>query len=202
VTPLADREARDRIARDLETTLIVEAAAGTGKTSALVSRMVALLMAGRARLERMAAVTFTESAAGELKLRLRGEIERARQDPATPPDERERLAQALPQLEEARIGTIHAFCADLLRERPVEAGVDPRFDVAAEDAADALLGRAFDRWFEQQLDTPGDGVRRVLRRPSRGDQGPRSALRAAARELIERRDFATPWRADPFSRGP
>ena len=124
---VADQRVRDRIRNDLDTTLIVEAAAGTGKTTALVNRIVAALAGARAELGRLVAVTFTEKAAGELKLRLRTEIERARGDLTRDPGERARLSSALGQLEEARIGTIHSFCADLLRERPVEAGVDPMF---------------------------------------------------------------------------
>ena len=96
----------------------------------------------------MVAVTFTDAAAGELKLRLRTAIERERQNPARPAVERERLQAALPQLEAAAIGTIHAFCSDLLRERPVEARVDPQFQVAPEDVARRLFNRVFDRWFE------------------------------------------------------
>ncbi len=116
---IADQRVRDRIRNDLDTTLVVEAAAGTGKTTALVNRIVAALAGGRAELGRIVAVTFTEKAAGELKLRLRAEIESARGDPARAAGERMRLSKALAQLEEARIGTIHSFCADLLRERPV-----------------------------------------------------------------------------------
>jgi ATP-dependent exoDNAse (exonuclease V) beta subunit len=188
VTRLADQDGRDRIRDDLDTTLVVEAASGTGKTTELVTRMVALLTAGRARLDRMVAVTFTDAAAGELKLRLRKAIEDARRArPAAALDD------ALRQLEEARIGTIHSFCADLLRERPVEARVDPLFAVAPRDVADGLIDRAFDRWFEEQLAKPGEAVRRLLRRRARED-GPRRLLRTAARDLIERRDFPTPWR--------
>jgi superfamily I DNA/RNA helicase len=195
VTALADQAARDRIRDDLDTTLVVEAASGTGKTTELVTRMVALLTAGRARLDRMVAVTFTDAAAGELKLRLRRAIEEARR--ARPGAA---LDDALRQLEEARIGTIHAFCADLLRERPVEARVDPMFAVAPREVADGLLDRAFERWFEEQLQRGGEATRRILRRRS-GDEGPRRMLRSAARDLIERRDFDTPWRhEDGFDR--
>src|SRR5215475_3152747 len=97
--PLADQADRDRIRDDLSTTLLVEAAAGTGKTTALVGRMLAALASGRARLDRMIAVTFTDAAAGELKLRLRAAIERARQEASRTPAERARLEEALPQLE-------------------------------------------------------------------------------------------------------
>jgi len=190
----ADRSARDRIRSDLAATLVVEAAAGTGKTTELIRRMLAVLRSGVTQLEKMVALTFTESAAGELKLRLRREIELARADPATPELARGLLTDSLPSLEEARIGTIHGFCADLLRERPVEALVDPGFEVASEDVARSLRDLAFDRWFERQLASPGEGVRRILRRGGRN--GPRLLLRRAAEELIERRDFPAPWQRD------
>ncbi len=198
---LADGRARDRIRRDLEATLIVEAAAGTGKTTELVNRIVAVLASGRATLDRIVALTFTEKAAGELKLRLRADIERARHDPALSADSQARLRDALPQLEEARIGTIHSFCADLLRERPVEAGVDPAFEVAAEDTAEGLFESAFGRWFEETLAAPGEGMRRILRRRELADRdGPRPVLRAAAQELVEWRDFDARWGHETFER--
>ena len=195
---LADATARRRILTDFATTLFVEAAAGTGKTTALVGRIVALICEGISTLDRIVAVTFTEKAAGEMKLRLRSVIERARKADLTP-ERSARLAKALSQLELARIGTIHAFCGDLLRERPVEAGIDPLFEVAAEDHAADLMDRAFDIWFQHALADPPDGVRRVLRRRSRS-QKPRDALRNAAANLAEHRDFPTSWRRDPFSR--
>jgi ATP-dependent exoDNAse (exonuclease V) beta subunit len=209
---LADQPARDRIRTDLDTTLVVEAAAGTGKTSELVRRVIAVIKSGRASLAQIVAVTFTDAAAGELKLRLRAEIERERQSPDVSPDEKHFLNEALPQLEEARIGTIHSFCGDTLRERPVEAGIDPLFEVASDETSRPLFGMAFDRWFEGQLANPSDAVRRVLRRRPRREyskgkpatlarrrsgEGPRRRLRHAAWELIERRDFPAPWRHDP-----
>jgi ATP-dependent helicase/nuclease subunit A len=199
---LADLRVRERIQRDLATTLIIEAAAGTGKTTALVSRIVAVIAQGLTSLERIVGVTFTEKAAGELKLRLRAEIERARHDERNfSPAARANLRASLEKLEEAHIGTIHSFCADLLRERPIAAGVDPMFEVAAEEAQRALFEAAFDRWFERALAAPGPALRRVLRRRQLADrEGPRPILAAAARELLEWRDFATPWQPEQFDR--
>jgi len=77
---LADAGVRERIRSDLDTNLIIEAAAGTGKTTALVSRIVAVIASGRSQLANIVAVTFTEKAAGELKLRLRSDLERARRE--------------------------------------------------------------------------------------------------------------------------
>jgi len=128
---LVDQRARDQIANALDDTLVVEAAAGTGKTTELVKRILRVLATGRARVEEIVAVTFTEKAAGELKLRLREALERERAA-TTDAQPRERLDGALGSLEEAHVNTIHGFCAELLRERPVEAGVDPLFRVLTE----------------------------------------------------------------------
>ena len=197
MTDLPDAEARNRISTEFGTTLFVEAAAGTGKTTALVGRIVALIREGLAALDRIVAVTFTEKAAGEMKLRLRTEIERTRQDCA--PEQRARLEQALRELELARINTIHSFCGDLLRERPVEAGVDPLFEIVAEDKERDLADEAFERWFQAALGDPPEGVRRILRRRSKG-QRPREMLRSALDSLLRCRDFPGPWRRDPFDR--
>jgi ATP-dependent helicase/nuclease subunit A len=197
MTELADVEARRRIATEFDATFFVEAAAGTGKTTALVRRIVGLISAGFGTLDRIVAVTFTEKAAGETKLNLRGEIEAARANAG--PEQRARLDRALEELELARIGTIHAFCSDLLHERPVEAAVDPLFEVAAEQEAQALADDAFDRWFETILADPPEGIRRLLRRRSERVV-PREQLRAAMNSLCEHRDFPEPWRRDPFDR--
>lgn len=192
---LADSSARDAIRNELDTTLVVEAAAGSGKTTELVRRVVALVESGRAKLSTLVAVTFTEKAAGEMKLRLRTAIERARarHDEADPI--RRRLDLAIRELEVAHIGTIHSFCAEILRERPIEAGIDPLFVVCDEGEARRLYGESFDTWFQGVLAEPKEsfpGVHRVLRRRSR-DEGPREALFDAGYRLVDQRDFDAPW---------
>jgi ATP-dependent exoDNAse (exonuclease V) beta subunit len=200
-TIIADQAVRDRIRDDLGVTLLIEAAAGTGKTTALVNRIVSVIGSGRGELARIVAVTFTEKAAGELKLRLRGEIERARHNTELLSDARSRFDEALKQLEEARIGTIHSFCADLLRERPVEARVDPMFEVAPEDVAGEMFDAAFERWFERVLDNPGEGMRRLLRRRDLSERtGPRAIARRGALELLNWRDFDSPWQHSALAR--
>ena len=131
----ADAAQRARIATDLEATLVVEAAAGTGKTTELVKRILRILSTGRAEnVRNIVAVTFTEKAAGELKLRLREALEKERT--SAPSEEvKDRLDAALAGLEEAHVSTIHGFCAELLRERPVEARIDPAFQVLTETQA-------------------------------------------------------------------
>jgi ATP-dependent exoDNAse (exonuclease V) beta subunit len=200
---LVDQSARDRIRGDLDGTFVVEAAAGTGKTTALVGRIVAVL-AQRARVDRIVAVTFTEKAAGEMKLRLRTELEEARRSSEPGSAVRANLDHALARLEEARVGTIHGFCADLLRERSVEAGVDPRFEVLTEPEAERLYRESFDLWLQEKLSDPPEGVRRSLRRSARfgrrAGNGPVERLQSAGWTLLEWRDYPARWRRPAFDR--
>ncbi len=126
---LARARAEGATAADRRGPLLVEAAAGTGKTRALVGRALAYVRAGERRLSEMAIVTFTEAAAAQLRERLRA---RLLEELAATRDARlaERWREALADLETAAVGTIHAFCLELLKRRPVEAGVDPAFAVA------------------------------------------------------------------------
>ncbi|HEX6241992.1 MAG TPA: UvrD-helicase domain-containing protein, partial [Polyangiales bacterium] len=201
---LVDARARQRIRMELGTTLVVEAAAGTGKTSELVQRIVRVVQTGAGTLSSSVAVTFTEKAAGEMKLRVRTELDRAALSPALDPHERARVSVALFELEAAKIGTIHGFCADLLRSHPVEANVDPAFEMADAQRARQLQQRAFDDFFARVSHDPPEGVRRVLARAGSSEAGddPTKALCEAARSLIETRDFDTPFRRPPLERGP
>ena len=199
---LVDRTQRDRVRTSLGESLLVEAAAGTGKTTELVQRLVAVIAQGLTGEEGMGgivAVTFTRKAAGELKLRLRQELERARHaaEQSGAEEERENLEEALGHLEEAHIGTIHSFCAELVRERPVEAGVDPAFRGLSEEQAPRVFERAFHGWVQQSLEDMPEGVRRALSRlalrPPRPGFAPLDQLRRAGWELAEWRDFGAEW---------
>jgi ATP-dependent exoDNAse (exonuclease V) beta subunit len=205
---LADRADRDQIATALDDTLIVEAAAGTGKTTELVRRIVRVIETGRADVTGIVAVTFTEKAAGELKLRLREALEEARGGSASGSAERDRLDRALGRLEEAQVSTIHGFCSDLLRERPVEARIDPLFTVLTEAQAARMYDEGFHQWLASELADPSEGVQRSLRRPTfggfgaqaDGGDGPIDRLRRAGWELIQWRDFDGDWQRPPFDR--
>ncbi|MBU4179330.1 MAG: UvrD-helicase domain-containing protein, partial [Actinobacteria bacterium] len=134
---LADESQRELIVGELDRNIIVEAAAGTGKTTCMVDRMVALLESGTCENVRtLAAVTFTRKAAAELRSRFRLRLEEAARDSSGAVEEN--LGRALAGVEQCFIGTIHSFCARLLRERPVEAGVDIDFR-EIEEAADGRL---------------------------------------------------------------
>jgi len=123
---LHDQDARNQIFNDFNHNFLVEASAGSGKTSCLVKRMAALVKAGRYSVEQIVAITFTRKAAFELKERFQQEIEREIQK-INSPAEKNFLFKALINIEQCYIGTIHSFCARILRERPIEAGLDPTF---------------------------------------------------------------------------
>ncbi|WP_436795584.1 UvrD-helicase domain-containing protein [Actinospongicola halichondriae] len=143
----ADAPARERIVTDLDNTLFVEAGAGSGKTSSLVGRFVSLVLAG-ADVAGIAAITFTEAAAAELRARVRETLEdviAGREVLGLDPDDRgrERARVALDQLDRAAISTLHAFAQRLLLASPIEAGLPPRVEVHDEISSSL---RTEDRW--------------------------------------------------------
>ncbi len=134
---LIDQEAREKIVKELNRNILVEASAGSGKTSSLIHRMAALIKSGKFKVDEIAAITFTKKAAIELKERFQQKIEDSFRETE---DEKEKgyLREALSNLEQCHLGTIHSFCARLLRERPIEAGLDPEF-AELDDLDDTLL---------------------------------------------------------------
>jgi len=205
-----DHEARERARRDHATSFVLEAGAGTGKTTLLVDRIEALIRSGAVSLDQIAAVTFTENAATTMKLRLRERLERARVAADAPALERGRAEQALQVLERAQISTLHALCAAILAERPLECGMVPGFRVADEAEADLLFARAWEEWLAERLVGGDDALLEALERgiplEGEGPWGERGSLRGLARTLLEQRDLkplvaeaavdAPAWRAE------
>jgi ATP-dependent exoDNAse (exonuclease V) beta subunit len=131
---LGDAAARELIRDGLGETLFVEAGAGSGKTTSLVERVTAIVLADGVPLRNVAAVTFTEKAAAELRDKLRT---------AFTTSDHPAAAAALDDLDTAAIGTLHAFAQRILAEHPIEAGLPPLVDVQDEVAS----GVDFDaRW--------------------------------------------------------
>src|SRR3954470_3766062 len=146
-----DRESRRLIREELLTNILVEAGAGSGKTQMLAERMAVGVAAGVYPVEHMAAVTFTRKAASELRgrfhLALEAELAKARNasnESTASRDERiARIHCGLSNLERFFAGTIHSFCARLLRERPVESGVSPGFTELDEVQDEEVRSRAW-----------------------------------------------------------
>ena len=152
---LPDERARQRIREDLERNLLVEAGAGSGKTWSLVDRMVALVRSGACTVDRIAAVTFTRKAAAELRQRFQVKLEEVAGALALDDPGRAVFDDAIRDVDRAFLGTIHAFCAKLLRERPLEAGLDPGFREVQESEAEAMQRRFWVEFLERMA-TDGD----------------------------------------------
>ena len=146
-----DHEARRRIREDLDVNLMCEASAGTGKTRALVERMVETVASGAAAIDQMAAITFTRKAAGEMRSRFLGALrDQAEEEARLNSGRARRLRQAVQRVDQCAIGTIHAFCARLLRERPFEAGLPPDFREVEERDEVWLAREAWDRFLQER----------------------------------------------------
>ena len=124
---LVDGEDRARITTALDHTLFVEAGAGSGKTSSLVERIVNLIDVDGVPVTRIAAITFTEAAARELRTRVRDALERRAED-----SRNATLELAAGQVESAAFATLHSFALRILSDHPIEAGLPPGFGVVDE----------------------------------------------------------------------
>ncbi len=116
--------------------LAVTAGAGTGKTTLLVDKVLHKVVHEGVGIDRILALTFTEKAANEMRTRLREKLEEAGRADG---------------LDRAEIGTIHSFCAHVLREFPVEAGVTPGFEVDEGTVFRRRFEEAWPRWLDREL---------------------------------------------------
>jgi CRISPR-associated exonuclease Cas4 len=167
----SDGPARLRALSELDSTILVEAAAGTGKTSLLAGRVIMLLAAGISPAS-IAAITFTELAAGDLLLAGPVPDELRLCLPNGPAETQKAVLHvAAARLDELTCSTIHGFCHDLLRTYSVEAGIDPGAEILDGEQADFVFDATFDNWWRNRLDTPNSGddpVASVARRDPRG----------------------------------
>jgi ATP-dependent helicase/nuclease subunit A len=152
---LADQAARDRIVGDLDSTLFVEAGAGSGKTKSLVDRVVALVASGT-EMRRIAAITFTEKAAAELRDRIRTAFEERAGDP----EHGEAYRRAIEQVDTAAIATLHAFAHRILTENPIEAELPPNVQVLDEVSSEIEFTERWRRFRDDLLDD--EAVHRCL----------------------------------------
>ncbi|MCA1494450.1 UvrD-helicase domain-containing protein [Ensifer sp. NBAIM29] len=169
-----DLDARRRALTDFTSNILVEAAAGTGKTSLMAAR-VAMMIASGIEPSKIAAITFTEPAASELEARIRwtiSELRAGRIPPAltkivTQPlgaGELAHLEAAAPCLDEITATTIHGFCQGILRSHGLTAGLDPGSRVVDETVAEALFDEVLSEWLKGKLSdgAPEDGPIAIL----------------------------------------
>jgi len=209
---LADREQRLAAKYTLGRNIIVEAGAGTGKTRLLVERLAFWILGVKhsgldskkdSAVENLVALTFTEKAAAEMKVRLAARLQSAaalfasggwRGDEflselaghsENPVEEMAVAARLASQrLDRAQIGTIHSFASHILRLYPVEAGIDPSSEVDTGAAFDLLFARRWPAWLEKELS--GNGGREKLWK-SVLEEIDIAALEPLAKELCQSR---------------
>jgi len=116
---------------DVDTNFFVRAAAGSGKTTSLVARMVGLVREG-VPVDAITAITFTRKAAGEMTKRFYEELQQAYRGLPIETEQRRRVRRAIQGVHSGFIGTVHAFCARLLRERPLPVELPPDFTAGIE----------------------------------------------------------------------
>ncbi|MFZ2491678.1 MAG: UvrD-helicase domain-containing protein, partial [Thermoanaerobaculia bacterium] len=160
--------------------LVIEAGAGTGKTTTIAGEVIRLMLEDPALApERIVLMTFTEKAAGEIADRIRAGLEHLHasiddERPVWPPKsaspivaiddscrERARLALSrhLPRIDALRSQTIHSFCQSLLRSFPIEAGLDPQFKIVEGFERSLLYSQLYDQWVDLETRTsPTDSV--------------------------------------------
>ncbi|PDT43869.1 DNA helicase UvrD [Sinorhizobium fredii] len=158
---LSDAVERNRVLTELDKTLLVEAAAGTGKTSLIAGRVVMLMLNG-VPPRGIAAITFTELAASELSLRIReyatqllaGDIPKVLCGAVSLEllnDKRDVLRSAIDAFDEMTACTIHAFCQQIIMVYAVETGLDPGSQMMDAPTADAMFESVISGWLFDRL---------------------------------------------------
>jgi ATP-dependent helicase/nuclease subunit A len=159
---LTDQQRRAVVARDVS--VVLSSGAGCGKTTVLTERYLSHLSVDRAEVGQVVAITFTDRAAREMRGRIRqalGQLLKSEKSDARG----ENWARHLRNLETAPISTIHSFCAGLLRQYSVEAGLDPGFDVLEEVLSVNLESEALDAGLQKMLTAqvqPGPDLRELV----------------------------------------
>ena len=157
-------EEQTRAITTLDKSVLVSAAAGSGKTAVLVQRIVNIVLEGKADVDEMLVVTFTKAAASEMKQRLSAAL-RARM--REHPEESGRLREQLGKMYQAYISTVHSFAQRVIKEFFYEADIEPDFSICDEIQSELLRREAVNELFEDGFGNDelieGFGFREFLR---------------------------------------
>jgi ATP-dependent helicase/nuclease subunit A len=146
-----EQDTRDYIVNHFDESFFVEAGAGAGKTSIIVSRIVNQLKSGWTTPERIVAITFTNAATRELKTRILIEVEKASKYSNLKQEERDNLTKALKNIDNMQVSTIHGLCHRLLIEKSFDVGLPMDFDLMDEKDVNKLFDSFFVKWSEKNL---------------------------------------------------
>lgn len=143
-------DSQERAIKTIDRNIAVNAGAGTGKTKVLTERYVYILEHGdlepNKEVESIVAITFTKKATQEMIERIRMEVKKNFHKD-------DKWRRYYRDLEQANISTIHSFCGKLLKENPIEANIDPLFQVLEDDKADKLLKESIIEILNKSLET-------------------------------------------------
>ena len=196
---------RDLVARTaaltaIDRSLLVEAGAGSGKTSVMAGR-VAVLFASGVEPKHIAAITFTEFAASELRLRIEGfatmlskgevprDLEHLLPDGITP-EQKAKVERACEALDQLACTTIHGFAQALLKPYPAEAHIDPGAEIVDPAEADLAFEERYQAWLKRRLSGNGDGG--IVEELILGDEGGGLKLVAEVAQFVRRNRDAAP----------
>lgn len=177
---MVDFSAEQKAALDLSTHVVIKAVAGSGKTTLLIERLERILEKNGFKPEQIVAITFTEEAVAQIKEGVRKKIEERM---AQSNGSRNSWQQVYPLISLAKITTIHGFCASLLRDYPLEAGVDPGFSVLSPGEQKLRLLECVRQSLHDLSHDFDPDLRTLL------DYIPRSSLGPIFVQMIERRSF-------------
>lgn len=169
-----------RAIKTRDTNILLSAAAGSGKTTVLVERVLDLICSGAGQIDRMLIVTFTRAASADMRAKLSRELGKR----AAEGDERCRSQQLL--LERASISTLHSFCSDFLRTHFESAGVDPAFRVLDDAETRRITDEALDQAIEEAYEEPSQQLNALDY--ARGPKNVRAMAESLLRVLDERPD--------------
>ena len=133
--------------------LLVAAAAGSGKTSVLVERIIRRILQGETDVDRLLVVTFTNAAAAEMRERIEAALAQEIAKGASSP----RLERQLALLSNASISTLHAFCQNVIRRNFAAIDLDPKFRLAGEQEIRLLQQEVLEEIFERKYDEAEEG---------------------------------------------
>lgn len=169
---------------ELPTPLLVSAGAGSGKTAVLTRRLIERIKAG-AGIDRFVIITFTRDAAQELKSR----ISRLLAEESSKSADGYRLRRQVALARNAEIGTIHSFCASLLRRFGTQCGIDPGFGIVSDETAESLRSAAVSKVMESIYENMTPELERLVNAEGAGRDD--RALETLILELYEKMNSHT-----------
>lgn len=180
----------------IDKSILVSAAAGSGKTAVLVERIINIIVQGKADVDRMLVVTFTNAAASEMRLKLTKAINKEIKAAKTSDPERaERLRQQLGKMYRSYISTVHSFCNRVIKEFFYLTDLEPNFKICDSLKAEIMKMEAIEEVFEQGFEEDnfieGGSFREFLDRYSkeRDDKGLMQELVKAYADLRSMPDY-------------